>query len=77
MKGNRLRVIADELHVKPASTGSSTSIIPGSSGCRKADAAAKLFHTGRSRPAVNKQTANQTICQQQQLILAAFGAAAD
>jgi hypothetical protein len=31
----------------------------------------------RSRPAVNKQTANQTICQQQQLILAAFGAAAD
>ena len=31
MKGNRLWVIADELHVKPASTGSSTSIIPGSS----------------------------------------------
>jgi hypothetical protein len=30
-------VIADELHVKPASTGSSTSIFPGSSGCIKAD----------------------------------------
>jgi hypothetical protein len=43
MKGNRLYVITDELRVKPglkpASTGTSTSIFSGSSGCIQADTA--------------------------------------